>query len=84
VPRTYEAWIRAQKLGVSFDELVARVEDAALKAELWIQAAPSRLPTIVVPSSCQELLVRDAHAKMHHLHHAKVLPCSNNPFFFQT
>jgi transposase InsO family protein len=72
VPRTLEAWVRAQKLDAGFDEMVRTMEDCALRNELWIQALPGRTPTIVVPSSCQELLVRDTHARLHHVNHAKV------------
>jgi hypothetical protein len=53
VPRTLEAWVRAQKLDTSFEDLLKTMEDCALRNELWIQASPGRTPTIVVPSSCQ-------------------------------
>ncbi len=72
VPRTLEAWGRAQSLDPTFPEMVQAIEDKALKDELWIHAPPGRTPTVVVPNSCQELLIRDAHARMHHLNHAKV------------
>jgi hypothetical protein len=54
----------------AFGDFAATVEDAALRDELWILAPPSRTPTIIVPEPYQELLVRDAHGRMHHLNHA--------------
>jgi hypothetical protein len=72
VPRTLEAWVRAQGLDEGFVDLLERVEDKALQNGLWIQALPSRAPTIIVPRSCQEMLIRDTHARMHHLGRAKV------------
>ncbi len=72
MPRTIEAWVRAQKMDDTFGDFAATVEDAALRDELWIQAPPSRTPTIIVPEPYQELLVRDAHCRIHHLNHAKV------------
>jgi transposase InsO family protein len=72
LPRTLEAWVRAQGLDEAFPDLVQEVENSALMNGLWIQALPGRTPTIIVPRSCQELLVRDTHARMHHLNHAKV------------
>jgi hypothetical protein len=82
VPRTIEAWARAQKLDDTFDLLVRTIEDAALKDELWIQALPGRTPTIIVPPACQELLVRDAHERMHHLNHAKVFALLKQSYLF--
>jgi hypothetical protein len=82
VPRTLEAWVRAQKLDAGFDDLLKTVEDCALRNELWIQALPGRTPTIVVPSSCQELLIRDTHARLHHLNHAKVYEALKRSYFF--
>jgi transposase InsO family protein len=82
VPRTIEAWVRAQKLEDTFDLLARTVEDAGLKDELWIQALPGRTPTIIVPPACQELLVRDAHNRMHHLNHAKVFAILKQSYFF--
>jgi hypothetical protein len=66
VPRTMEAWIRAQKADVDFDDLLANVENKTLLNELWVQAPPNRVPTIIVPASCQALLIRDTHARMFH------------------
>jgi hypothetical protein len=37
VPRTLEAWVRAQKLDAGFDEMIKTMEDCALRNELWIQ-----------------------------------------------
>jgi hypothetical protein len=75
VPRTLEAWSRAQKMDAEFDELLKSVDDAALKDELWLQALPGRTPTIIVPASCQELLVLDAHTRMQHLTMLRFLLC---------
>ncbi len=72
LPRTLEAWIRAQKGDETFDELLEGMPDKALKDELWINAPDGHSPTIIVPKSCQEMLVRDTHQRMHHLAHAKV------------
>ncbi len=41
VPRTLEAWARAQKLDASFDDLLQTVEDKTLRHELWIQPPPA-------------------------------------------
>jgi hypothetical protein len=77
-----EAWVRAQQLDPSFDEFFQTVEDAARKVDLWIQAFPGRTPTIIVPLACQELLLRDAHTRMHHLNHAKVFALLKQSYFF--
>jgi transposase InsO family protein len=83
VPRTIEAWVRAQKMDSTFRDFVATVEDAALRDELWIQAPPiSHAPTIIVPEFYQELLVRDAHVRMHHLNHTKVYSLVRQSYFF--
>jgi transposase InsO family protein len=72
LPRTLEAWIRAQKGDENFDELLEGMKDKVSKDELWINASDGHSPTIIVPRSCQELLVRDTHQRMYHLAHAKV------------
>ena len=82
VPRTLEAWVRAQKLDLTFDEFVQTVDDAALRHGLWIQAPADRTPTIIVPTACREMLIRDTHARMHHLHHAKVFAVLKNSYFW--
>jgi hypothetical protein len=82
VPRTLEAWVRAQRLDEGFPDLLQKVEDKACQNELWIQALPGRTPTIVVPRSCQELLIRDTHACMHHLNHAKVYAALKRSYSF--
>ncbi len=61
VPRTIESWIQAQATDATFDSLLQTMEDKALKNELWIYAPPAVPPTIIVPPSCQELLIRDTH-----------------------
>ncbi len=70
-PRGLGAYPRGTEDG-SFEDLLKTVEDNAIKNELWIQAAPGWTPTIIVPRSCQELLIRDTHSRMHHLNHVKV------------
>ncbi len=82
VPRTLEAWTRAQQLDEAFPDLLQKVENNALMNDLWIQALPGRTPTIIVPRSCQELLIRDTHARMHHLNHAKVHAVLRRSYFF--
>jgi hypothetical protein len=64
LPRTLEAWVRVQGLDEAFPDLVKDVENSALMNGLWIQALPGRTPTIIVPRSYQELLVRDPHAPL--------------------
>ncbi len=82
MPRTLEAWVRAQKMDLSFDELVQTVADNALRNGLWIQATPDCTPTIIVPKACQEMLIRDTHARMYHLHHAKVFAALKRSYFW--
>ncbi len=79
VPRTLEAWIHAQQIDEEFVKMLEDVEDKALRQELWIRATPHDNPTIIVPRSYQEILVRDTHHRMFHLAYAKVfalLRCS--------
>jgi hypothetical protein len=82
VPRTLEAWMRAQKLDLAFDEFVQTVDNSALRHGLWIRAPPDRTPTIIVPMHCREMLIRDTHARMHHLHHAKVFAVLKQSYFW--
>jgi len=72
VPRTLEAWIRAQQADEDFPAMLEEIEDKAFKNDLWIRAPPDSTPSIIVPLTCQELLVRDVHERMFHLAHAKV------------
>jgi transposase InsO family protein len=72
LPRTLEAWIRAQERDEDFQEMLEGMQDKARKEELWINAPDGQSPTIIVPKSCQEMLVRDTHQRMFHLAHAKV------------
>ncbi len=72
LPRTLEAWVRAQQRDDGFAALLASMVDTALLNGLWIKASAGTTPTIIVPSACQELLIRDTHIRMFHLGHAKV------------
>jgi transposase InsO family protein len=72
LPRTLEAWVRAQQRDDGFAALLASMVDTALMNGLWIKASAGTTPTIIVPSACQELLIRDTHIRMFHLGHAKV------------
>jgi hypothetical protein len=47
-----------------------------------MQAPPNCVPTIIVPATCQEPLVRDTHARMFHLHHAKVFALLQRSYFW--
>jgi hypothetical protein len=60
------------------------IEDKALKQELWVQAPANSTPTIIVPPTCQQLLVRDSHARMFHLAHAKVYALLRRSYFWLT
>ncbi len=82
MPRTLEAWVRAQKLDLEFEEVLKFVGDRALRWELWIQATPGQAPTIIVSKTCQELLIRDTHARMHHLGSAKVFDVLKRSYFW--
>jgi hypothetical protein len=82
VARTLESWVRAQKTDDHFDDLLGQVEDKALKNELWLHAAPGRVPTIIVLATCQEPLIRDTRARMFHLHHAKVFALLKQSYFW--
>ncbi len=81
LPRTLEAWVRAQQRDDGFPDLLATMEDTALMNGLWIQASPGTTPTIVVPVTCLELLIRDTHIRMFRLGHAKILPRSKGRMF---
>ncbi len=72
VPRTLESWIHAQQADESFPVMLDAIKDNAQRQGLWIHAAVNSNPTIIVPSTCQEILVRDTHERMFHLVHAKV------------
>ena len=84
LPRTLEAWIRAQQEDDAFPEMLEGIEDKALKEELWINAPTNSTPTIIVPPTCQQLLVRDSHARMFHLAHAKVYALLRRSYFWPT
>jgi hypothetical protein len=84
VPRTLEAWIHAQNADDDFPALLEMIDDKAQRNELWISAPPDSNPIIIVPSSCQELLVRNAHHRMFHLAHAKVFAVIRRSYFWPT
>jgi transposase InsO family protein len=84
VPRTLEAWIHAQKSDQDFAALLGDVEDKALKQELWIRATPHDNPTIIVPRSYQEILVRDTHHRMFHLAHAKIFALLRRSYYWKS
>ncbi len=46
--------------------------------------APDKLPTILVPQTCWELLVRDTHDRMFHLNQAKVCALMRGGYFWPT
>jgi hypothetical protein len=66
LPRTFEEWSSAQQADVEFEAMLDAVEENALKQDLWICAPVDSNPTIIVPPSFQELLVRDTHQRMFH------------------
>jgi hypothetical protein len=53
-------------------DLDDRIDMTAIRQDLWIHTPPETPPTIIVPKSCQEMLVRDVHERMFHFGHAKV------------
>jgi hypothetical protein len=84
LPRTLEAWIKAQKEDPDFDDCLVEIEDKAQRQELWIYAPAQQCPTIIVPRTCRELFVRDAHSRMFHLNHAKVYALLHRSYFLVT
>ncbi len=60
------------------------IEHKAMKNDLWIIAPPDTTPSIIVPLSCQELLVRDSHERMFHLAHTKVYALLKRSYFWPT
>ena len=82
VPRTLEAWIRAQIADPEFPELLEQVEANAQRQDLWINASPDQSPTIIVPPSCVDLLVRDTHDRMFHLNYVKVYALLRRSYFW--
>jgi hypothetical protein len=84
VPRTLEAWVHAQQKDETFESLLHEIDDKAIRQDLWIHAPPNEHPTIIVPFTCQELLVRDTHERMSHLAHAKVCAMLRLSYFWPT
>ncbi len=84
LPRTLEAWANAQKSDAAFESLLDGIQDKAVKQDLWICAPADANPTIIVPPSCQELLVRAIHQRMFHLSHVKVFALLRRSYFWTT
>jgi len=81
LPRTLEAWVQAQKEDPDFHDCLEEVENKAQRQELWINAPAQHCPTIIVPRTCRELLVRDAHSRMFHLNHVYVYALLHQSYF---
>ncbi len=81
--RTVEAWMRAQQHDSDF---LKRLEDIEWKARSgFVDSCPPRAtPTIIVPFTCQQLLVRDTHDRMFHLNQAKVFALMRRSYFWPT
>ena len=84
VPRTLEAWIRAQQADEDFPAMLEDIEHKALKYDMWIHDPPDSTPSIIVSLTCQELLVRDSHERMFHLAHAKVHALLKRSYYWPT
>jgi transposase InsO family protein len=84
VPRTLEAWIHAQQMDEDFPDMLESVEHKAMQNDLWIIAPPDTTPSIIVPLTCRELLVRDTHERMFHLAHTKVYALLKRSYFWPT
>jgi hypothetical protein len=84
VPRTLEAWVHGQTSDQDFTAMLDDVEDKALKQDLWIRATPHDNPTIIVPRSYQEILVRDTHHRMFHLAHAKIFALLRRSYYWKS
>jgi hypothetical protein len=82
LPRTIEAWIGAQKADTNFEALLDTIDNKAVRDGLWIHAPPLQTPTIIVPQTCQEALIRDTHTRMFHLNHAKVHAMLRRAYFW--
>jgi hypothetical protein len=55
-----------------------------VKQDLHIYAPSGTSPTIIVPRTCHELLIRDAHERMFHLAHAKVYALLKRSYYWPT
>jgi hypothetical protein len=84
VPRTLKAWINAQQADADFPAMLDEISDKAQRQGLWIYVPPAKSPTILVPRTCWELLVRDTHDLMFHLNHAKVCALMRGSYFWPT
>jgi transposase InsO family protein len=84
VPRTLEAWVRAQQGSDDFPATLDLIDMAAIRQELWIHAPPESSPTIIVPTAYRETLTRDVHSRMFHLGSAKVFAMLKQSYFWPT
>ncbi len=84
VPRTLEAWVRAQQGSTDFQSTLDLMDMVAVRHDLWIHAPPDSTPTIIVPPSYREALTRDVHARMFHLGSAKVFAMLKQSYFWPT
>jgi hypothetical protein len=84
LPRTLEAWIETQRQDPDFENCLADIEDKTQRQELWINAPAQQSPTIIVPSTFRESLVRDIHSRMFHLNHAKVYSLLRRSYYWTT
>jgi hypothetical protein len=82
LPRTLEAWIRAQERDDQFQVMLQDIADKACRQGLWIHAPSGQNPRIIVPWMCRELLARDVHAKMFHLNHQEVSVIVERSYFW--
>ncbi len=84
MPRTVEAWMRAQRDDPDFPQRLEDIEWKASRQDLWVHAPPEQAPTIIVPFTCQKLLIRDTHDRMFHLNQAKVFALMRRSYFWPT
>jgi hypothetical protein len=64
--------------------MLEEIDDKAFKNGLWIRSPPDSTLSIIVPLTCQELLVRDSHERMFHLAHAKVHALLKRSYYWPT
>jgi hypothetical protein len=82
LPRTLEAWIAAQWADSTFVDLLDTIDEKALKNDLWIHAPALQTPSIIVPHTFHEALIRDTHERMFHLNHTKVHAVLKRSYFW--
>jgi transposase InsO family protein len=64
--------------------MLEEIEDKALQNDLWIRSLSDSTPSILVPLTCQEILVRNVHERMFHLAHAKVHALLKRSYYWPT